>query len=79
MVALWTAHAQLSRFYLDSTPRGRHEPGPQCLTSTRLYFTWPRALWNDVMVKEGISMETPTIMGSIEISQTRPYSSKIKM
>ena len=23
---------------------------------------------NDVMVKEGISMETPTIMGSIEIS-----------
>ena len=43
------------------------------------YSTWPRALWNDVMVKEGISMETPTIMGSIEISRTRPYSSKIKM
>ena len=29
MVALWTAHAQLSRFYLDSTPRGRREPGPR--------------------------------------------------
>ena len=29
------------------------------------------------MVKEGISMETPTIMGSIEISRTRPYSSKL--
>ena len=43
------------------------------------YSTWPRALWNDVMVKEGISMETPTIMGSIEISRTRPYSSKNKM
>ena len=28
MVALWTAHAQLSRFYLDSTPRGRRESGP---------------------------------------------------
>ena len=39
----------------------------------------PRALWNDVMVNEGISMETPTIMGSIEISGTRPYSRKIKM
>ena len=25
MVALWTAHAQLSRFYLDSTPRGRED------------------------------------------------------
>ena len=30
------------------------------------------------MVKEGISMETPTLMVSIEISRTRPYSSKIK-
>ena len=53
--------------------------------STRvLLLTWPRALWNDVMVKEGISMETPTIMDptimdSIEISRTRPYSSKIEM
>ena len=28
MVALWTAHAQLSRFYLDSTPCGRRERGP---------------------------------------------------
>ena len=34
------------------------------------YSTWPQALWNDVMVKEGISMETPTIVVSIEISRT---------
>ena len=25
---LWTAHAQLSQFYLDSTPHGRRELGP---------------------------------------------------
>ena len=25
MVALWSAHAQLSRFYLDSIPRGRRD------------------------------------------------------
>ena len=47
-------------------------------TPTRL-LTWSRALWNDVMVNEGIYMETPIIMGSIEISWTTPYSSKIKM
>ena len=29
MVALWTAHAKLSRFYLDSTPRGCRELGPR--------------------------------------------------
>ena len=28
---------------------------------------------------KGISMETPTLVVSIEISRTRPYSSKIKM
>ena len=35
------------------------------------YSTWPRALWNDVMVKEGISMETPTLVVSIEPGPTR--------
>ena len=29
------------------------------------------------MVKEGISMETPTIVVCIEISQTRPFTSKL--
>ena len=37
--------------------------------------TGPRALWNVVMVKKGISM---SIVVPIEISRTRPYSSKIK-
>ena len=26
MVALWSGHAQLSRFYVDSMPRGRRKP-----------------------------------------------------
>ena len=26
--------------------------------------TWPWALWNDVMVKEGVSMDTPTLVES---------------
>ena len=43
------------------------------------YSTWPRALRNYVMVNEGISMETPTYYcGFLEISRTRPYSSRIK-
>ena len=67
-VQLTTEHCSL----LASTP------GP--LTFVFSWRAWlAMGTLNDVMVNEGISMKRPTIMSSIEISQTRPYLSKIKM
>ena len=49
MVALWTAHAQLSRFYLNSIPRDQalHEntkvrgPGVEATKIPLDHLTWP--------------------------------------